>query len=179
MQGQIFTFDIASSIPHTYFGIQLHNFLLAIAAPSRRARSFARTICDGRGRLGRSQWTWVGQLPCSCSWFDQPGAHLDKSTKRSQNSPPRKRHRSRRVSDRRMTASPVTHHIRPRPLWDRTASKVCGSTPGVGTTAPSRHLCNHRVDDRRLAASVGFAAEKNQRQITFSLTEALPQRSFQ
>src|SRR5258705_3103190 len=33
--------------------------------------------------LGRSQWTWVGQLPCSCSWFDQPGAHLDDLTQRT------------------------------------------------------------------------------------------------
>jgi hypothetical protein len=193
----LFTFDIASAENHRsdfYFETFLFLFRSSRTgtfefnstascsrSPHRRAEGarLAQAICGWTRWLGRSQWTWVGQLPCSCSWFDQPGAHLDKSTKRSQNSPPRKRHRPRRVSDRRMTASPGTHHIRPRPLWDRTASKVCGSTPGVGTTAPSRHLCNHHVDDRRLAASVGFAAEENQRQITFSFTESLPQRSFQ
>jgi hypothetical protein len=46
---------------HRRFRIQLHNFLLAIGAPSRRA------------------WPWVGQLPCSCAWFDQTEEHLGKT----------------------------------------------------------------------------------------------------
>jgi hypothetical protein len=48
IEGQTLILDFllfVSFIAHTHFRIQLHNFLLAIAAPSRRARAPVPGIC--------------------------------------------------------------------------------------------------------------------------------------